>query len=156
MDQHEGDVSEYLRQQRAAAATYNNNNGSISGGAGIQIGNVQATQQVNVGLDPAALREVVDMLRPQLGQFGDAEPEARAGCPAASRFLTAHQFNAGSACWHASYEQPTMPNCGLRSQGTAGVPGPSAPTGPASAPFRAREPDALRQRVEPCWRDQIH
>jgi DNA-binding MarR family transcriptional regulator len=78
MEQHEGDVSEYLRQQRAAAATYNNNIGSISGGSGIQIGNVQATQHVNVGLDPAALREFVDMLRPQLGQFGDAEPEARA------------------------------------------------------------------------------
>jgi hypothetical protein len=77
MEQHEGDVGQYLRQQRPAATTYNSI-GSISGGSGIQIGNMQATQHVNVGLDPMALREVVDMLRPQLGQFGDAEPEARA------------------------------------------------------------------------------
>lgn len=78
MEQHEGDVGEYLRQQRPASTTYNNHIGSISGGSGIQIGNTQATQHVNVGLDPAALRELVAMLRLQLGQFGDAEPEARA------------------------------------------------------------------------------
>lgn len=78
MEQHEGDVGEYLQQQRQAATTYNNHIGSITGGSGIQIGNTQATQHVNVGLDPAALRELVAMLRPQLGQFGDAEPEAQA------------------------------------------------------------------------------
>jgi hypothetical protein len=77
MEQHEGDVGEYLQQQRRAATTYNHI-GSISGGSGIQIGNTHATQHVNVGIDPAALRELVAMLRPQLGQFGDAEPEARA------------------------------------------------------------------------------
>ena len=75
MEQHEGDVSNYLQQQRQPATTYNHI-GSITGGSGIQIGNTQATQHVNVGLDPVALRELVAMLRPQLGQFGDAEPEA--------------------------------------------------------------------------------
>lgn len=71
-------VGEYPQQQRLGATMHNNHIGSISGGSGIQIGNTQATQHVNVGLDPAALRELVAMLQPQLGQFGDAEPEARA------------------------------------------------------------------------------
>ncbi len=70
-------IGEYPRQ-RLGAAMHNNHIGSISGGSGIQIGNTQATQHVNVGLDQAALRELVAMLLPQLSQFGDAEPEARA------------------------------------------------------------------------------
>jgi hypothetical protein len=71
-------VGEHPQQQRPAATMYSNHVGSISGSSGVQIGNAQATQHVNVGLDPAALRELVAMLQPQLGQFGDAEPEAQA------------------------------------------------------------------------------
>jgi hypothetical protein len=84
MEQHDGDVGEYLRNQRSNATTYN-----IGGGSNVQIGNGTNTQ--NIAMDPAALQGLVDLLRQQLASFGDAESEATAAVDeVAEEAATAH------------------------------------------------------------------
>ena len=95
MEQTGGDVAEFLQRQRSAQTVYNTQIGSISGGNGIAIGNGQVTQHVNMGVDPAELRKLVAMVLPELGRFGDAEPQVRAALEAVAEEAQAPQPSPG-------------------------------------------------------------
>jgi hypothetical protein len=73
----DGDVAEFLKARRSVGAqtVYET---SIHGGQGIAVGSHSFTQNVNVGVEPAALRELVAAVMPQLALLGAAEPQARA------------------------------------------------------------------------------
>jgi hypothetical protein len=90
-----GDVAEY--RQHPTQTVYHNQIGSISSGSGVAIGNGQGTQRVNVDVDvdPAVLRELVALVLPELGRFGNAEPQARAALDEIAEEAQASQPNLG-------------------------------------------------------------
>jgi len=59
------------------------------------IGNGEVTQRVNVGADPAPLRELVAMVLPEPGRFGDSQPQARAAIDEITKEAQAPQPNPG-------------------------------------------------------------
>jgi len=95
------------------APVYHTKIDTISGGNGTIVGSSDFSQTVNVGIDPAALREIIATLLPEVSQFGDAEPLARAALGNWRRNQMDHSRTAdGSAEHSVSFStSPSRPAC---------------------------------------------
>jgi hypothetical protein len=76
MTEARGDIVAFLRSQPAAGIV--NHIGSISGAQNVVVGSNSFSQNINQGIDPQGLREIVSTLLSELHRFAATEPQARA------------------------------------------------------------------------------